>query len=185
MKCQKQPLVHKNMPTPITELWEIHLNQTTWAELKARSKHRKCSYSTVSRYCLFRLIEHENLRWNKLFAKKRMEIKSEPRKHRQLMHRHVICFYGEDLRAVRYAAMVLGITVSMLVRIALTLYLPRLAMENPSRRISNEELFKLGIKRWQNVHHSALNNFRIPLFRQLTFSSFFPWQWWPRRYAIP
>jgi len=95
-----------------------------------------------------------------------------------------MCFYGEDLRAVRYAAMVLGITVSMLIRIAIQLYLPRLAMENRSRKVSNEELFKLGIKRWQYVQCAALNHFRIPLFRQLTFSSFFPWQWWPRRYAM-
>jgi len=179
----RQPVFLRDKPTPITELWEVHVDHRTWQALRGRAKNRKCSYSNISRYCLFRLIEHQNLKWNRLLTEAREQL-VEQKRSGQPTHRHVICFYGEDLRAVRFAAMVLGITVSMLIRIALRLYLPRLAMENPSRQVSNEELFKLGVKRWQFVQCSALNQFRTPLFRQLTFSSFFPWQWWPGRYAM-
>lgn len=183
MKCVRQPVYLRDKPTPITELWEVHLQERTWEAVRSCAKQRKCSYSNISRYCLFRLIEHQNLKWNRLMSDTKDGLMGQITRGASV-HRHVMCFYGEDLRAVRYAAMVLGITVSMLIRIAIQLYLPRLAMENRSRKVSNEELFKLGVKRWQYVQCAALNHFRIPLFRQLTFSSFFPWQWWPRRYAM-
>ena len=118
MKCVRQPVYLRDKPTPITELWEVHLQERTWEAVRSCAKQRKCSYSNISRYCLFRLIEHQNLKWNRLMSDTKDGLMRQITRGTSV-HRHVMCFYGEDLRAVRYAAMVLGITVSMLIRIAI------------------------------------------------------------------
>jgi hypothetical protein len=91
----------------------------------------------------------------------------------------MVCFYGEDLVAVKLAAMRLNVTVSALIRVALHLFLPRLAAEIHSRHhVSKEHYYHYSIKRWMKLVPSALNLNRVPLLRGYAFASFPPWFWW-------
>lgn len=184
MRCSRQPRFLETKPTQISDVWEVQLSVRFWSAVSMVGRKRRMSYSSVTRYCIFRLIEKQNLRWHPILITARRQVREDLTSCHD-KHRHMVCFYGEDIKFVRYAAMNLGVSVSTLIRIALWLYLPRLAMEIQSRRhVSAFEIFRLGIKRWQHVHHAAINNFGIPLFRRLAFSSFFPWQWWPPKFQI-
>lgn len=184
MKCKKQPPYLRERPTPITDVWEVRISANQWRILVNTAKQRRCSFSNLTRYCVFRFAERQNLSWRKCLIKAAEKIKAETPSGTE-GHRHLVCFYGEDIRLVRLAAMTLEISVSALIRLALFLFLPRLALEIHSKKsVSSKELFFLGIKRWQNVHHAALNNFSIPHLRQFSFSNFFPWQWWPPAFQI-
>lgn len=179
MKCKKQPPYLRERPTPITDVWEVRISVNHWQALVNTAKQRRCSFSNITRYCVFRLAERQNLCWRKNLNEAAEKVKTEAPSGNE-GHRHLVCFYGEDIRLVRLAAMTLGISVSAFVRLSLFLFLPRLALEIHSRKsVSAKELFLLGTKRWQQVHHAALNNFQTPHMRQFSFSNFFPWQWWP------
>lgn len=177
MKCRRQPPFLKDKPTPIEDLWEVHLVHTTWEQITSIARKRKVSYSTVARYCIFRFVEQKSLKMDKncqsLHMKNRMQIAGAKAVHRQL-----VCLYGEDVVLLRLTAIRLKISVSALIRLALALYLPCLAMENHSRQVSPEELFVLGIKRWLRIEQTQLHWHGIPAIHQFTFSMFLPWQWW-------
>lgn len=177
MTCRKQPAFLVEKPTKINDVWEVGLQPELWRRLCVTAALRRTTYSSITRYCVFRLAEKQNLRWHPLFSD---ALKSSKVHKGQELHRHMVCLYGEDVRSLRLAAMTLGITVSAFVRMALWLYLPRVAMEIRSRRtVSAAELFFLGTKRWLSIPMQALNRFGIPHLRQQLFSSFLPWQWWP------
>ena len=177
MICRKQPAFLAGRPTLISDVWEVQLQPDLWHRLRMATKQRRTTYSNVTRYCIFRLAEKQNLRWNPLFSN---AVKSTKVAGRKEMHRHIVCLYGEDVRLLRLAAMTLGITVSAFVRMALWLYLPRVAMEIRSKRsVSAIELFRLGTKRWIQIPMQALNHHGIPHLRQQLFSNFLPWHWWP------
>lgn len=180
MKCLKQPAFLANKPAKINNLWEVHLSCKLWQSLAGLAKLRKCSYSTITRYCVFRLVEQQNLRVSPLYTSVLNQIREEmcetPTKHR-----HMVCLYGDDEVLIRIAAMRLGITVSALIRLALWLYLPRIAMEKHSdKSVSDDTLFWRGIKRWAQVRCNAINTLGIPTLRTFTFSNFAPHTWWPR-----
>ena len=177
MICKKQPAFLMGKPTPISDVWEVQLQPDLWRRLKMAAAERKTTYSNVTRYCVFRLAEKQNLRWNPLLQK---ALESTRLISRTEIHRHMLCLYGEDVKLLRFAAWTLGISVSAFVRLCLWLYLPRIAMETHSkRRVTAAELFLLGTKRWLCIPMQALNHFGIPHLRQQLFSSFLPWQWWP------
>ena len=178
MRCHRQPVFLQNKPTPITDLWEVRISSTFWTKIRNLAKQRKTTFSTISRYCIFRLIEPERLRKFRLFSTANSRINDEM--HSTVhQHRHLICFYGEDIKLVRLAAMQLNMTVSALIRIALWLYLPRLEMDtNHSPSISPEQLFLLGTKRWMLIPYAALNIQASPTIRRFAFASFPPWFWW-------
>ncbi len=176
MKCKRQPRFLENRPVQIRELWEVHLSVETWQQIRTISRKRKTSCSALVRYCVFRLISAENLRWNALYEKAHRAGSGRGTHY----HRHLLCLYGEDVVQLRLAAMQLRITVSALVRLALKLYLPRLAMEIHSRKyVSDEKLFWHGTKFWQKIHFRALHHNRQPMITQQLFQSFLPWHWWP------
>lgn len=177
MKCRRQPPFLKDKPTPIEDLWEVHLVNTIWEKIRLIARKQKVSYSTVARYCIFRFVERKDLKMDKhcksLYLKNKRQQAGA-----QASHRHLVCLYGEDVVMLRLAAIRLKISVSALIRLALALYLPRLAMENRSNRVSPEELFVLGIKRWLRIEQTELHWHGIPAIHQSTFSMFLPWQWW-------
>ncbi|AFM11927.1 hypothetical protein [Turneriella parva] len=180
MKCSKQPAFLTNKPAKISNLWEVHLSQKLWQSLASLAKLRRCSYSTITRYCVFRLAEQQNLRCLALYTNVLNQIRDDMRQT-PTKHRHVVCLYGEDEVLIRMAAMRLGITVSAFIRLALWLYLPRIAMEKHSlRSVSDYALFWRGIKRWAQIRCSAMNTLGIPTLRTYTFSNFKPQEWWPR-----
>jgi len=180
MRCQKQPAFLAEKPAKISNVWEVHLSERLWQSLATLAQLRGCSYSTITRYCVFRIVEQQNLRTMPLYSSILTQVREEmPETPNQ--HRHMVCLYGDDEVAMRIAAMRLGITVSALIRLALWLYLPRLAMEKHSPRfISDYALFWRGIKRWAQIRCNATNTLGIPTLRTFTFSSFAPNTWWPR-----
>ncbi len=180
MKCLKQPAFLANKPAKISNLWEVQLSRKLWQSLRGRAKLRRSSYSTITRYCVFRLVEQQNLRTLPLYTSVLNQIREEMRET-PTKHRHMVCLYGDDEVLIRIAAMRLGTTVSALIRLALWLYLPRIAMEKHSgKAISDHTLFWRGIKRWAQIRCNAINTLGIPTLRTFTFSSFAPHTWWPR-----
>ena len=92
--------------------------------------------------------------------------------------------YGEDVLLLRMAALRLGLTVSAFLRLALHIYLPKLAAKSHDKEhISTAELFWRGIKRWKQIALTAVNHGSFPAIRQFTFSSFMPWEWWGKPVA--
>ena len=180
MKCLKQPAFLANKPAKISNLWEVQLSRKLWQSLAGMAKLRRTSYSTITRYCVFRLVEQQNLRTLPLYTSVLNQIREEMRET-PTKHRHMVCLYGDDEVLIRIAAMRLGITVSALIRLALWLYLPRIAMEKHSpKSVGDDTLFWRGIKRWAQIRCNAFNTLGIPTLRTFTFNSFAPQTWWPR-----
>lgn len=177
MICRKQPAFLTGKPTQISDVWEVQLQPALWRRLQMAAIQRQTTYSNITRYCVFRLAEKQNLRWNPVLQN---ALDSTRIVGRADLHRHMLCLYGEDVRLLRLAALTLGISVSAFIRICLWLYLPRIAMEIRSRKsVSSIELFLLGTKRWLCIPMQALNRCGIPHLRQQLFSNFLPWHWWP------
>ena len=178
MRCQAQPNFLKHRPIQITDIWEVHLPLSTWRSIRQLAKKRNRSFSTVTRYCIFRLAEKASLRWFGKLQKAQKEIR-ENLACSEILHRHMVCLYGEDVMLLRIAALKLRITVSAFIRLSLQLFLPRLATDfHNCQKVSDKELFWCGIKRWQTVPISALNIQKVPHIRIFAFGGFFPWQWW-------
>lgn len=178
MKCRKQPKFLTNRPIEISDIWEVRLSTQTWHKIQRIAAIRRSTLTSITRYCLFRMIEAGNLKFRRYLKEchKRTVIET---KSSERLHRHMICFYGEDLVLVKLSAMRLNVTVSALVRIALHLFLPRLAAEIHSKRYVNEEHFyAYRIKRWMHIIPSALNIDRVPVIRSFAFATFPPWFWW-------
>jgi hypothetical protein len=173
MKCTRQPKFLIGKPTPITALWEVRMPITLWQRVCAIAGVRETTFSAITRFCAFALAERNCLRWRKTLKELREVDKKEYSEGKH--HRHIVCLYGEDVRLLQLAAMQLGISVSALIRIALRLYLRRLATEIHSRRYVTEAcMFWRGIKRWIAIPLTALNDLTLPVLRSFTFQSFPP-----------
>jgi len=178
MKCTRQPKFLANKPVQISDTWEVRLSPRIWNNIRQLAVSRQSTLTAVTRYCLFSMIEVPNLRMRRPLRQCLQQTINEARSSNTL-HRHIICFYGEDLVLVKLTAMRLGVTVSALVRIALCLFLPRLAAEIQNRHyVSEEHYYTHSIKRWMRIVPSALNLDRIPMMRGFAFASFPPWFWW-------
>ena len=178
MRCRTRNPFLRNKPVQVADLWEVLITKNLWSTITAVAKARKCSMSTITRYCAFRLAEKETLAWKKTVKNAHLKARSEQsaNPHR---HRHIVCLYGEDVILLRLAALRLRLTVSAFLRLALQLYLPRLhAPASISKMVSAMELFWRGIKRWKCVPLGAINHEGVPTFRRFAFSSFMPWEWW-------
>jgi hypothetical protein len=173
MKCTRQPKFLIGKPTPITALWEVRMPISLWQKVCAIAELRETTFSSITRFCAFALAERNCLRWRKTLAKLKEVDKKEYAEGKH--HRHIVCLYGEDARLLQLAALQLGISVSALIRIALRLYLRRLAAEIHSRRYVTEAcMFWRGIKRWIAIPLTALNDLTLPVLRSFTFHSFPP-----------
>jgi hypothetical protein len=177
MKCYKQPSFLRDKPTLITELWEVRLPVRLWQEIRRVARLRHCTYSTITRFCAFRLAERASLRWRKKLLQLRAQDSREYKEGQ--LHRHMVCLYGEDAKMLRLAAIEMGVTVSALIRLTLRLYLRRLAMEKHSKRhVSDAFLFWYAIKRWAKITLFACNDYALPAERQYVYQSFpAEWRW--------
>ncbi len=180
MKCTKQPAFLEGKPTPITDVWEVRLPQPLWQRIRATAKAHRTTFSTITRLCVFELAERSSLRMRAAFTNMAKTNSTECKVGD--LHRHMVCFYGEDVLLVRMAAMRLGITVSAFIRLALKLYLRHFAAEfhskQPRVQITREMIFWRGIKRWISIAVTAVNEFSIPSVRNYTFLSFPPEERW-------
>lgn len=178
MKCRRQPRFLENRPIAINDVWEVRLPPRIWRLIKQVARVRGSTFTAVTRYCLFRLVECETLRMRRHFARCLRSVQSESRVAEDL-HRHMVCFYGEDILLVKLAAMRLNISVTGLIRLALGLWLPRLLPSTHHRRMVAQADFKvLSIKRWMHIKPSGLNHGRVPMLRNFAFAGFPPWLCW-------
>ncbi len=146
MKCQKQPKFLSGKPDKIAELWEVRLPESLWKRLVCIARSNCITYSTVTRYCAFRLAERSTLRQNRCL--KMMKQADLQTYKTEKSHRHMVCLYGQDADLLRLAAMRLGVSVSCLIRLSLRLFLRHFDMESHSHRKPNHAvLFWYGIKR--------------------------------------
>ncbi len=178
MHCTTQHPFLRDKPVQVKDIWEVLISIQLWKKIRELAQKRNCTFTTITRYCAFRLAEKQKLRWNHFFRNAHDNALLEHRKIRH-HHRHMVCLYGEDVLLLRMAALRLGLTVSAFLRLALHIYLPKLAAKSHGKKqISATELFWRGIKRWKQISLTALNHGPIPAIRQFTFSSFMPWEWW-------
>lgn len=186
MKCQRQPAILKNKPAKIAEVWEVHLTPSMFAAIKAEARRRKCSFSAVTRYCVFQLAERSGLRAFEYF-RRLIRVQNAELSRSASKQRHMVCLYGEDVKLLRFAAIDMGITVSAFIRLALEIYLPSLAREIHSKgSVSVSEFTRHSIKRWKTIPRVAINQFSLPLVRRYLFNGFPPEEWWgpPLRNSI-
>lgn len=173
MKCTRQPKFLDGKPTPISALWEVRMPISLWQKVRTTAGLRDTTFSAITRFCAFALAERNQLRWKKTLCELNEVDRREYAEGKH--HRHIVCLYGDDVRLLRLAAIQLGISVSALVRIALRLYLRRLAVEVHSRRyVTDACLFWRGIKRWIAIPLTAANDLTLPTLRNFTFHSFPP-----------
>lgn len=125
----------------VRDIWEIRLDKTIKARLRALARRRRCTMSWLARYCIFRLV-HKKIIHMEEFHAMVDEIKATRPSFREL-DRFYVCFYGNDILWIKMQASTLGVTVSMLVRVALLRYLGTLESE---RAVPWWRLFWYGIK---------------------------------------
>ena len=54
MKCRRQK---KYRNQDIASLWEVHLNVELWKRVVDAANAKECSFTWITRYCLFRLVQ--------------------------------------------------------------------------------------------------------------------------------
>ncbi|MDH5721481.1 MAG: hypothetical protein OEZ13_12820 [Spirochaetia bacterium] len=136
MKCSKQPKWAKE---EIQNIWNVHLNVHIWENVTLAAQMHSKSYSWIVRYCVFQLALKKDIRWSNRLKMIHENIKENPP---EKSHRHQLCLYGNDEILLRNSAIVLGITVSQLIRISIAMFLDRLL----KKKVSKEDLFWYGIK---------------------------------------
>ena len=178
MKCRQQPEFLRSKPDKISDIWEIRMPRALWLKVVRASQQRQVTLSRITRFCAFQLAEKQELPGYLNLCKSRNRDRTELRDSVEI-HRHLVCLYGQDAELLRLAALRLGVSVSVLIRIAIRLYIDRLALDIHSRRfVTDDELFIWGIKRWFCIQTTALNRSGLPHLRQQTFSTFPPWLRW-------
>jgi hypothetical protein len=135
MKCLRQPKFLQDKPVQIANVIEVHLDAEQWRILVKLARHRRRTFSTLTRFCVLRLANRRELFWTKRLerAQKQARLRISIARAEGKIHRHPMCLYGDDEKLIRVAAMDLGITMSAFVRLALELYLDMLAMEKQSK----------------------------------------------------
>lgn len=168
MKCHKQPRFLEDKPVKIANLLEVRLAPRHWNRIKIAAWQRRRTYSTITRYCVLKLARKTTLRWTPQLREATGAVREGISIARD-MHRHVMCLYGEDEKLIRLAAMDLGLTMSAFIRLAIELYLQRLAMENPNYRfVTSAELTSEGIRFTEIVQIFAVNGGPWPFLRNLS-----------------
>lgn len=178
MQCQKQPKFLEDRPTPITELWEVRIPSALWQQIRRLARQRATTYSMITRYCIFRF--SSQFGWNRRkYTEDQCRQEREDYKRAPELHRHIVCFYGDDLKRVRIMALELGLTVSALIRLALRIYLRRIAMENQGRRyVGPEVLFWEAIKIYHKLHFCPTVGPATPLYLRYLPANFAPQLRW-------
>ncbi len=180
MKCSAQPVFLAHKPDKIREIFEIRLPKEIWLRLRDAATRKRKTLSTITRYCTFMLAERSSLRRTRGIEKLIHKDKQDYRRS-ELLHRHMLCLYGDDAQFLRLTAMKLQVSVSCLVRIALLIFLRQFDMESHSHRSPSEpELFWRGIKRFVKLLYDPTNYGSLPCARAFLLLSFPPemrWNW--------
>ncbi|MDH5717133.1 MAG: hypothetical protein OEZ22_05800 [Spirochaetia bacterium] len=141
MKCRKQPHWVK---TEIKNIWEVHLDKSIWKKVKLAAKIHNKTYSWIVRYCVFKLANKKSLQWTNELLNINYKLKMN---EIQTKHRHMLCLYGDDEILLRNSALILGISISKLIRISIILYLEKFFQN----KVNKKELFWYGIKLFSKI----------------------------------
>jgi len=178
MKCLKQPRFLAGKPLQMTNILEIRLAPKQWNRIKIAAWKRNRTYSTITRYCVLKLARKCTLRWSTRLLEATEGVQNGLALA-QNMHRHMMCLYGQDEKMIRLAALELGLTLTALVRLAIKLYLPTLAMEKHSKNcVTAHDLTWEGIRFTEEVQIFAANAGGWPFLRNLTCIPFDPESYW-------
>lgn len=116
MRCQKQPLF--KIKEPIANVWEAQIDLELWQRIVKVKKLLKVTYSSVVRFCVFRMIDSRID-----FESIAMDIHSCCKPGRRNSHRLQLCLYGNDEKRLRILALKIGVPVVQFIRIAILKYL--------------------------------------------------------------
>ena len=125
----------------IRDIWETILPYAWVKKIQRIATKKKVSMSWVARFCVFRLIQRDLENFTGVFCDELESIREEMRGSSN-RKRFFICFYGEDELYLRIFARKAGLTVSMLVRLALYLFLHLL----DGNKVTSGDFFWNGIK---------------------------------------
>jgi len=178
MICRKQRKYYK---LEISSTWEVQLDINIWKRVVNAANYHKCSFSWITRYCVFRLARKKNI-----FFRHAMKIHSnrikESNKTSKSHHRHIMCLYGDDEKILRLTAMQLGVTVSHLIRLALHWFLPKI--ENKSTKW--EHIFYHGTKISKKTFVTRTNILNMPDNDTIYYGKWAKNEWWNRpKITIP
>ncbi len=153
----------KNPSKSIHDIWEVRLDKKIIERLRRLAIQRRTTMSWLARYCIFKLVHKKKIHINK-FHEMVDEFRADRPPFREL-GRFYICFYGDDILWVKMKAGQLGVTVSMLVRVALLRYIDSL---EGVQRVPAWRLFWYGLKfnktvdiHRQRNHRSLVKEFLI------------------------
>ncbi len=113
--------------------------------IRSASKAYKTTMSWVVRYCVFRLARRRRLdldSWREIADAWKENRKKNTPLSSETMHRFMLCLYGEDEKILLELKYRSGLTVTMLIRIALNRFLGKLI----NRGISDWSLYWFGLK---------------------------------------
>ena len=151
MKCYKQPLF--NIPEPITSVWEVILDYSTWEKIVTAARLTNTTYSWVVRYCVLTVLEDPGIL-------KSQDFRSVKPCSRNSGHRHHLCLYGDDEKHLKLIAVQLNIPVSKIIRFALALLLATFIRKKPTKST-------LRVNALKKVHSALTTYKRQSLYRSL------------------
>ncbi|MDH5718687.1 MAG: hypothetical protein OEZ22_13765 [Spirochaetia bacterium] len=170
MKCRKQPLWAK---AEIKSVWEVRIDSFVWNKIICAAKARKKTYSWIVRYCVFELTRVKKLRWTRNMLHIHEKLKCLTVKDKK-QHRHMLCLYGDDEIFLRNSALMLGITVSKLIRLSIAMLIDRVL----DGKTSEKNLFRRGIKFFAkiNIFRSAKDSLTAMVFH--SYKKFLEEEYW-------
>ncbi len=157
----------------VDEIFEIRLLPETWVKIRETAFAHDLTYSWIVRMCLFKLQaqgykrdQESHLLYRKV---NRAYIWNE-----KPLHRHQLCLYGADGHYLGMMAAYEGFTISMLIRIALEMFLTQVISE----LAAGADPLATGVKIFQSVRdlRSPVTKFHN---KQLLFKPFPRQSFWP------
>lgn len=138
---------------------EVRVRMERWVLIKKAARAKKCTYSWIVRYCVYRLIKRRDpVQYvQKLLEQSGSPTLTEDNLNNRLndieLHRHRLCLYGNDELYIRMVASMLGFSMTHLIRIAIEKFLGYLFQikNNHLSKFSNAALYWLGIKHYKKA----------------------------------
>ncbi len=147
-------------PYNVDALWETRLRPEIVAQIREAAHIYKTTMSWVVRYCVFKLY-----RKKKISSATLHDMAAELREKNQpvpipasKLHRLRLCLYGDDERILLELKYRFRLTTTMLIRIALVLYLKQLL----SASVAPEYFFFYGLKFFANTAIKYSRKRKIP-----------------------
>lgn len=163
-------------PYGVKALWELRLREEIVARIFYAAMIYGKSMSWVVRYCVFSLVRDKSLTKEKILAlceSLREKNQEKPRKSQEL-RRFRICLYGEDESLFVELKMRYRVPTSLLIRVAIHLYLEKLILG----QVSDWEFFWYGLKFFREILTVTSGKKEIPQADLYIGRFLAPWEYW-------